>query len=245
MNRRLKFGENIKILREQNNLSQEELAAKIPVTRQTVSNWEKNVSAPDIYILTILCEMFNLSADQILYQRLSDERYSSICSYYEEQEGLIRQLNKKGFYDITEADIEDFFPIISMSFAIIMGLAVNLKELGYNVLAVYSNGFSIYFNTDMEAVSFGQALFDLIESIIHHEPEYKVITIAENVQEKINEVESDVIDETNSILYGFDVTKAFYWQDDLMRIRGFGKNKIECEEQAKRQGCTKYEILKL
>lgn len=41
------FGENLKTLRKQKGFSQEELATRLHVVRQTISKWEKNLSVPD------------------------------------------------------------------------------------------------------------------------------------------------------------------------------------------------------
>lgn len=48
------------------NLSQEELAQKVYVTRQTISNWENNKSYPDIHSLLLLSSLFNVSLDQLI-----------------------------------------------------------------------------------------------------------------------------------------------------------------------------------
>ena len=47
-------------------LSQEELAEKIYVTRQTISNWENEKSYPDIHSLLLLSSLFNISLDQLI-----------------------------------------------------------------------------------------------------------------------------------------------------------------------------------
>lgn len=56
----------IKKYRISMNLSQEELAEKIYVTRQTISNWENNKSYPDIHSLLLLSSFFNISLDQLI-----------------------------------------------------------------------------------------------------------------------------------------------------------------------------------
>lgn len=56
----------IKKYRNCMNLSQEELAEKVFVTRQTISNWENNKSYPDIYSLLLLSTTFNISLDQLI-----------------------------------------------------------------------------------------------------------------------------------------------------------------------------------
>lgn len=48
------------------NLSQEELAEKVYVTRQTISNWENNKNYPDIHSLLLLSSLFNVSLDQLI-----------------------------------------------------------------------------------------------------------------------------------------------------------------------------------
>jgi Predicted transcriptional regulators len=48
------------------NLSQDELAEKIYVTRQTISNWENNKSYPDIHSLLLLSSLFDISLDQLI-----------------------------------------------------------------------------------------------------------------------------------------------------------------------------------
>lgn len=56
----------IKKYRTDMNLSQEELAEKVYVTRQTISNWENNKSYPDIHSLLLLSSTFNISLDQLI-----------------------------------------------------------------------------------------------------------------------------------------------------------------------------------
>lgn len=58
--------ENIKILRTQHAMSQEELAEKLSVVRQTVSKWEKGLSVPDSEMLIRLAEVFDVSVSDLL-----------------------------------------------------------------------------------------------------------------------------------------------------------------------------------
>ena len=59
-------GERIKKYREKQNLSQDELALKIFVSRQTISNWETNKSYPDIKSLIMLSNIVNVSLDDLV-----------------------------------------------------------------------------------------------------------------------------------------------------------------------------------
>lgn len=76
----MNFGKNVQILRKMANLTQEELAEKMHVSRQTVSKWELGAILPEIEKLLELCEMFHCSADQILKGTMDfrNEAYSDI-----------------------------------------------------------------------------------------------------------------------------------------------------------------------
>jgi len=62
----MEIGNKIKKYRENINLSQEELADKVYVSRQTVSNWENNKSYPDINSLKLLTNIFDVSLDEFI-----------------------------------------------------------------------------------------------------------------------------------------------------------------------------------
>ena len=60
------FGENLKTLRRNKGITQEELAARLNVVRQTVSKWEKGQSVPDSEMLVRLAEIFEVPVSQLL-----------------------------------------------------------------------------------------------------------------------------------------------------------------------------------
>ncbi len=62
----MEVGTQIKKFRESLNLSQEELAEKVYVSRQTISNWETGKNYPDIHSLLLLKSLFNVSLDDLL-----------------------------------------------------------------------------------------------------------------------------------------------------------------------------------
>lgn len=59
----MEIGNQIKKYRNEMKLSQDELAQKIFVSRQTISNWENNKNYPDIKSLLLLTSLFNVSLD--------------------------------------------------------------------------------------------------------------------------------------------------------------------------------------
>jgi len=64
--KQVEISAQIKKYRNTMKLSQEELAEKIYVTRQTISNWENEKSYPDIHSLLLLSSLFNVSLDQLI-----------------------------------------------------------------------------------------------------------------------------------------------------------------------------------
>ena len=62
----MELGNQIKHYRNEGNLSQEALAEKVYVSRQTVSNWENDKSYPDVKSLLLLGEVFHTSLDTLI-----------------------------------------------------------------------------------------------------------------------------------------------------------------------------------
>ena len=62
----MELGKQIRKYRNERTLSQEALAERIYVSRQTVSNWENDKSYPDVNSLVLLSEVFEVSLDQLI-----------------------------------------------------------------------------------------------------------------------------------------------------------------------------------
>ena len=62
----MELGKQIKKYRTEANLSQEELADKVFVSRQTISNWENDKNYPDINSLVLMSEVFHVSLDHLV-----------------------------------------------------------------------------------------------------------------------------------------------------------------------------------
>lgn len=62
----MKLGERLLNLRKAKHLSQEEVADKLNVTRQTVSKWETDQSTPDFDKIVPLCKLYGITSDELL-----------------------------------------------------------------------------------------------------------------------------------------------------------------------------------
>ena len=62
----MNLGKTLQELRKEKNISQEEIANILNVSRQTISNWENSKSYPDIIMLIKLCDIYKISLDDLL-----------------------------------------------------------------------------------------------------------------------------------------------------------------------------------
>lgn len=69
----MNIGEKLYELRKEKNLSQEEVADKLNVTRQTISKWETNQSTPDFDKIVPICELFEISTEELLTGKKTEE----------------------------------------------------------------------------------------------------------------------------------------------------------------------------
>ena len=71
------LGENIRDIRKQKGMTQEELANRIGVVRQTVSKWEKNLSVPDADLLQRIAQVLEVPVSALLGAKIEMEDQSS------------------------------------------------------------------------------------------------------------------------------------------------------------------------
>ncbi|HAJ77600.1 MAG TPA: XRE family transcriptional regulator [Clostridiales bacterium] len=63
---KVNFSENLKMLRLQNNVTQQDIAELCKTTTATVSRWENGVNEPDIYNLILLADYFEITIDELV-----------------------------------------------------------------------------------------------------------------------------------------------------------------------------------
>ena len=85
--------ENIKQLRKAKGLSQEELAIKLNVVRQTVSKWENGLSVPDSSMLISLADEFGVSVSDLLGEAISESASDELRAISEKLEVINLQLS--------------------------------------------------------------------------------------------------------------------------------------------------------
>lgn len=89
------LNENIKALRKSKGLSQEELAVKLNVVRQTVSKWEQGLSVPDSMMLISLSEALETPVSTLLGEPVMEPEADSLKAISEKLEVINLQLAKR------------------------------------------------------------------------------------------------------------------------------------------------------
>ncbi|MDD2434740.1 MAG: helix-turn-helix transcriptional regulator [Bacilli bacterium] len=87
--------ENIKTLRKQKGLSQEELSIKLNVVRQTISKWEQGLSVPDSEMLISISEVFETPVSTLLGETISETKDDDLKVISEKLEIINYQLSQQ------------------------------------------------------------------------------------------------------------------------------------------------------
>ena len=87
--------ENLRNLRKQKGLSQEELSIKLNVVRQTISKWEQGLSVPDVEMLISISEIFDTPVSTLLGETIPEEKSDSLKEISEKLEIINLQLAQK------------------------------------------------------------------------------------------------------------------------------------------------------
>ena len=89
----MNLGNKILVLRKKENLSQEQLAEKMDVTRQTISKWELNETTPDIKQAKCLSNIFKISLDELTDNDMGNLVMQKV-SNTEKLAGLVLKVSK-------------------------------------------------------------------------------------------------------------------------------------------------------
>ena len=87
--------ENIKALRKSKGLTQEELAIKLNVVRQTISKWEQGLSVPDAEMLVTISEVLETPVSTLLGENISKSKVDDIKAISEKLEVINLQLSQR------------------------------------------------------------------------------------------------------------------------------------------------------
>lgn len=87
--------DNLKTLRKNKGLSQEELSIKLNVVRQTISKWESGLSVPDADMLITISEIFETPVSEILGESIEEKEKNDLKAISEKLEVVNEQLSMR------------------------------------------------------------------------------------------------------------------------------------------------------
>lgn len=143
----MKFGENLKLLRKAKKISQEDLAFKIGVSRQSVSKWETGESYPEMNNILALCKIFNCHINDLIHEELSDidsldeEIKMKIVKFKEDKQKKMKGLSKTLYVlaRIGKIAVTIAIPLVVISMLIMPYLIKNIDVVDEKIIYTGKN----------------------------------------------------------------------------------------------------------
>lgn len=126
---------NIKNFREQKNISQVELAEKLNVTRQAVSNWERGKTQPDIDTLHKIADILEISIDELIY---GNKRTNNVVHNHIHNTNITETVGRSVGFGAALAMIISYVKWQSIGWAILHGVF----NWGYVIYYIIKYGWS-------------------------------------------------------------------------------------------------------
>ena len=120
----MRFDENLRNLRKEKDYSQEYLAEKLGVTRQTISKWENGTAMPDLKKLIELADFFEVSIDDLLgldYKTINPDSNidSGSCNDYNEAEAILANRYTNELIHSAHNQIDSKTKVLSIFLAVV------------------------------------------------------------------------------------------------------------------------------
>lgn len=203
----MKFGENLQKLRKEQGISQEQLAEKLGVTRQSVSKWESGSSYPEMDKIVALCNLFHCDLDVLINKDVTEERqrkdassviksaFQSICDYVKKTIFVFEHKTMKELIKM----LAQIFIIIcvilcfSIPFVILKEIVISLFYTGDNVFSLFfSKFFEFIFNAGYAILAIAAFLYIFKIKFLDSEEIIEVVEESDESKETENSGEKEV-----------------------------------------------------
>lgn len=214
------FSENLKRIRKEHNLSQEQLADELGVSRQAISKWESAVAYPEMEKIIALCDKFNLNIDDLLHKDIKEVKgeeeskkkiNSLIDDFLKFITDTINLFSNMNFKSKIKCLFEQVI-IITILFIISFIIVSSLNYLFSSILSFLPDNVYLFITSILESIFI---IFCLVSSIIifthifktryldYFDKLKKEINIEkENIDKSSKEnKDSEVVDKNNKILF--------------------------------------------
>ena len=141
----MKFGDNLKRIRKKTKITQEDLAEKVGVSRQSVSKWECSEAYPEMKNILKLCEIFNCKLNEIVNEDLTDFNSldegikMSIVKFKKEKQKTVKGLSKAIYViaDIAKVLVDIYIVFLVMGIVLMPILVCNIELLENNKVSAF------------------------------------------------------------------------------------------------------------
>ena len=213
----MKFGENLKKLRKSKNLSQEELADKVNVSRQSVSKWETGEAYPEMNNILQLCKIFNCEINSLVNDNMVDldsldeEIKMSVVKFKKDKQKKVKKLSKAISVMAKIGKVCAVIGIIAVAVAAlivpVVGLNIKVKECGETT----ENGVPYRYG---KFVVFGEKV------------EYKILDQDSKV-ELTHKNKTDVITDEDTT-YALSKVFDYFEEKNMIMVVVFGEFALAC-----------------
>ena len=128
------LGEKLYELRKNKNLSQENVAEQLNVTRQTISKWETNQSTPDFDKIVPLCELYGITPNELLTDKVEDENVINNEGNVDEAKKHLFTRGKDDYENMTRNQIKRKSAEVISGSVFIFIFAIAFAGVGVTVL---------------------------------------------------------------------------------------------------------------
>ncbi|MEE3343379.1 MAG: helix-turn-helix transcriptional regulator [Bacilli bacterium] len=155
----MKFGENLKLIRKSKKISQEELAEKLGVSRQSISKWETGENYPTMNNIICLCDIFNCKINELVHEDftdinfLDDEIKMSVVKFKEKEQKRMKGLSKFIYVIARIAQIIVLIELI-LTALISIGILITVANTKFNTETNEITIFKHSFDYELEETKF-------------------------------------------------------------------------------------------
>lgn len=136
----MNIGEKLFELRKEKNLSQEEVAEKLNVTRQTVSKWETNQSTPDFDKIIPLCELFGIGAEELLTGKKREEKQETILEEPQIEKVMTKEEARRKSAEVVSTSV--FICVIAIALFTVAVATLNFDPVIATAMFLVAIGFA-------------------------------------------------------------------------------------------------------
>ncbi|PKM89075.1 MAG: hypothetical protein CVU85_03235 [Firmicutes bacterium HGW-Firmicutes-10] len=141
----MNIGEKIQQLRKANNLSQEQLAVQLEVSRQAVSKWELNESTPDTDKIILISKIFRVSTDYLLIENPESSLDAEIEVKQNNDQQRSRSMTMAALFISLLGLIVTFYSISDyIEYGILLGVTMQVGAIVFFEIMIQNIESSIY-----------------------------------------------------------------------------------------------------